>query len=72
MLAFVFEYYSAGQNSMVMYDINHIQRITLRGGYIESFHHMLVDGHERVINSSRSNDLATVLLLPTTVFQAIG
>ncbi len=37
LLALVFEYYSAGKNAMVMFDINHIQRITLKGDNLESF-----------------------------------
>jgi uncharacterized protein (DUF1684 family) len=36
LLALVFEYYSAGKNAMVMFDINHIQRITLEGDNLES------------------------------------
>ncbi len=35
LLALVFEYYSAGKNAMVMFDINHIQRITLKGDNLE-------------------------------------
>ena len=38
LLALVFEYYSAGKiNAMVMFDINHIQRITLRGDNLVYF-----------------------------------
>ena len=36
LLALVFEYYSAGKNAIVMFDINHIQRITLKGDSLES------------------------------------
>ena len=33
----MFEYYSAGKSAMVMFDINHIQRIALKGDNLESF-----------------------------------
>ena len=37
LLALVFEYYSAGRDAMVMFDVNHIQRKTLKGDNLESF-----------------------------------
>ncbi len=34
----VFQYYSSGKNTELMYDINHLQRTVLRGENLESFH----------------------------------
>ena len=58
LLALVFEYYSAGKNAMVMFDINHIQRITLKGDSLESFQTHFDDGYERIGDNARYRDLA--------------
>ena len=36
--AIVFRYYAAGSSAQVMYDINHLQKLTLKGDNLESFH----------------------------------
>ncbi len=38
LLAIVFRYYSSGANGQVLYDMNHLQTLTLHGDYLESFH----------------------------------
>ena len=37
LLQFVFNHYSSGKNAELMYDINHIQKITLKGEHLETF-----------------------------------
>ena len=36
--ALVARYYAPGNNALVLYDINHLQRLTLKGEHLESFH----------------------------------
>ena len=37
LLAIVFRYYAAGNSAQVLYDLNHLQKLTLRGDNLESF-----------------------------------
>ncbi len=36
--AIVFRYYAPGFNALVLYDLNHLQKLVLRGDHLESFH----------------------------------
>ncbi len=37
LLAIVFRYYAAGSSAQVLYDLNHLQKLTLKGDNLESF-----------------------------------
>ncbi len=35
----VFRYYASGNNAQVLYDLNHLQKLTMKGDRLESFHY---------------------------------
>ncbi len=47
LLAIVFRYYAAGNSAQVLHDLNHFQKLTLKGDSLESFPKRLDDGFER-------------------------
>ena len=34
----VFRYYASGNSAQVLYDLNHLQHLTMKGDQLESFH----------------------------------
>ena len=38
LLHLIFEYYSSGNDGQVLYDMNHLQQLTLTNGNLEAFH----------------------------------
>ncbi len=47
LLAIVFRYYAAGSSAQVLYDLDHLQKLTLKGEHRESFQKHLDDGFKR-------------------------
>ncbi len=72
LLQIVFNLYSSGKNAELMYDSNHIQKVTLHGRAPRGLPKQLVDGAERAKDAARPRHHVILLLQTDSVCQTTG